>query len=1035
MRMCCAIFLAVCPALHAQQQAILFGHVSNEIGLAIAGQHCIVQDSRGFIWFGGDNGLYRYDGHNLKPYRHDPLDSNSIPVGEVSTICEDRNGVLWVAVENVGFERFDVNTGRFTHFNRDPADSTSHRVNPVYTMLESHDGTLWLGSLRGAGEFDRERMVFKHHRHDPADAGSLDGQGAILYEDRSETLWVGSWGGGLNEYDRKLGTFRHYRHDSSDSNSLSDGRVHAICETSDGMLWIGTWGGGLDMFDRRTNRFKHFKHEPGSPESLSDNLVTSILQTKDGALWVGTWSGGLNLFDRRKETFRTFTHDPLLKNSLCDNKVTSLCEDKSGILWIGTRGGVDFVDPGRKRFAYQKITPPGVSTPQCDLVQSIFRDNHGRLWIGTSGGGVDRFGPSRNEYRHFEYSATDPGSLNDVDATSICQDASGRIWIATTTGLNLFDERKHRFVRFFPDPADSNSLADDFIDEIAGDKYGTLWIGMAMGGLDEYDEKNGRFKHHRHSETDPRSVSDNHVVTITIDRQERLWIGTAYGGLESYDRNAREFLHHVHDPKNPSSLSSNCIRALHEDKNDRFWVRTDIGLDLLDRETGICIHYTTNDELNQALYSSLNEDDDGNLWYSTKFGIAKLITRTGVERIYNISDDLEIYDSQDIIEQDVPGQQRLFLGSIRGLLSFSPDSIKDNSFVPPIVITGFKKFNKEYKLPKDITVTEDIVLSHDDDVFSFDFAALNFSQPERNQYAYKLEGFDRDWVFSGPGHTATYTHLDPGEYVFRVKGSNNDGLWNERGTSILVTIVPPFWARWWFRILAVVTLFLSIGGGIRYVEIRKLKRRIELLEQERALERERTRISQDMHDEVGAGLSEIGILSELAKKNIQNPQDAEIHMQRVSETSRETIASIGEIIWAINPKNDLLDDLVAYLRHYTARYLGPTGITLEFDTPETIPHFHLSAESRRNIFLVMKETLHNIVKHSGATAVITKVSFTKVRLDILVKDNGKGFSASDTSRFGNGLHNMEKRMKSIGGEFVIESKPGEGTSVAIALDL
>jgi signal transduction histidine kinase len=298
-----------------------------------------------------------------------------------------------------------------------------------------------------------------------------------------------------------------------------------------------------------------------------------------------------------------------------------------------------------------------------------------------------------------------------------------------------------------------------------------------------------------------------------------------------------------------------------------------------------------------------------------------------------------------------------------------------------------------------------------------------------------MDGIDSGWVQSGTRRYAGYPHLDPGEYVFRVKGSNNDGVWNEVGTSILVTIVPPFWARWWFRILAVVTLFLAIGGGIRYVEMRKLKRRIELLEQERALERERTRISQDMHDEIGAGLTEIGILSELAKRNIQSPQEAEIQMQRVSETSRETIASIGEIIWAINPKNDLLDDLVAYLRHYTARYLGPTGITLEFDIPETIPDFHLSAESRRNIFLVMKETLHNIVKHAEATAVVIKVSFTKEHLDILVKDNGKGFSESDTSQFGNGLHNMEKRMRTIGGGLFIGSKPGEGTSVAIGLEL
>jgi signal transduction histidine kinase len=320
-------------------------------------------------------------------------------------------------------------------------------------------------------------------------------------------------------------------------------------------------------------------------------------------------------------------------------------------------------------------------------------------------------------------------------------------------------------------------------------------------------------------------------------------------------------------------------------------------------------------------------------------------------------------------------------------------------------------------------------------VFSFEFAALNYTSSDKNQYAYKLEGFDNDWIYCGTRRYATYTNLDGGEYIFRVKGSNNDGVWNETGTSIAVIITPPFWVTWWFRGFAFITMFVSIGGGIRYVEMRKLKRRIERLEQERALERERTRISQDMHDEVGAGLTEIGILSELAKSNIQDPGEAAKHIQRVAETSRETIASIGEIIWAINPKNDLLDDVVAYLRHFAARYLGSTAIKLEFDTPETVPDFHLSAEARRNIFLVVKEAIHNIVKHSQATAVFITISFTKEHLDILVKDNGKGFSSEDFSRFGNGLRNMERRIKNIGGTFVIESKPGEGTRVAIAVEL
>jgi signal transduction histidine kinase/ligand-binding sensor domain-containing protein len=1013
-----------------------FGYLPNDVGLAIAGHHCIIQDSRGFIWFGGDNGLYRYDGYELKAYLHDPGDENSIGATPVNWICEDRSGVLWVAVSDAGLDRFDRRTGHFTHYRHDHADSASLSDNAVHAIIQSHDRILWTGGLSGADEFDPEQPVFKHHQPNPWETGTFNFHDvATLYEDRSGTLWLGMWGGGLNEYDRMSNTFRHYRHSASDPSSLSDDRVHSICETSDGRLWVGTWGGGLDVFDRRTNHFLHFWHKPGVPHSLSDNSITSILQTSDGRLWVGTWNGGLNLFEARSGTFRCYKYDPLLRNSLCDNKITSLCEDRNGILWIGSRGGVNFLDTRRKPFAYQKTKPPDLHMIENDFVSSIVRDNVGRLWVGTLGGGVDRFDFSAKAYRHFGHSIHDPGSLVDDAVSSICQDASGTIWIGTGSALDRLDKGERQFTHFWPDLADSNSLRWQGIAALAADLTGVLWIGLNMAGVDEYDETQRHFSHHKHSATDPYSLSNDLVRTVYVDRRGTPWIGTATEGLDMYDKAGRKFVHHIHDPQNSTTLNSNDIRAIYEDGSGRFWVRTEKGLDQMDRETGVCIHCTTGDEISPQLCASLEEDSEGNLWFSTKTGIAKLNPRTLAKRLYGLPDDLEIHNFQDLLQGGTTGQQRLFLGTLRGLLAFSPDSIRDNVAVPPVVITSFTLAGKDLLPDPAVAEKAELLLAAQINAFSLEFAALDFVEPRKNQYAYKLEGFDRDWIFCGSRRYVSYTNLEGGNYIFRVKGSNSDGIWNEAGASISIKVQRPYWKTWWFTVGAWVLLGLTLAGGVRFVEITRLRRRLKALEQQHVLERERTRISQDMHDEVGAGLTEIGILSELAKRNIRNPQEAEIQMQRVSETSRETIASIGEIIWAINPKNDLLDDLVAYLRHYTARYLGPTGITLEFDIPETIPDFHFSAESRRNIFLVMKETLHNIVKHSEATAVVIKVAFTKEHLDILVKDNGKGFSASDTSRFGNGLHNMEKRMKTIGGGFVIESSPGEGTSVAIGLKL
>jgi len=1034
--LCPFLFFVACPLLRAQDQNISFGYVQNDIGLAIAGHRCIIQDSRGFIWFGGDNGLYRYDGYELKAYLHDLEDENSIGATPVNWICEDRSGVLWVAVGDAGLDRFDRITGHFTHYRHDHTDSASLSNNSLRAIIQTHDGNLWTGSLGGTDEFDPEHPVFKHHQHNPQESVSINSNDvSTLYEDRSGRLWLGAWGGGLDEYDRQTKTFRHHRHSASDPSSLSDDRVHSIYETSDGRLWVGTWGGGLDVFDRKTTKFRHFRHEPSEPHSLSDNSITSILQTSDGRLWVGTWNGGLNLFEERTGTFRKFRYDSFLRNALCDNKITSLCEDRSGILWIGSRGGVNFLDTRRKPFAYQKTKPPDLSLTVNDFVSAIFRDKVGRLWVGTWGGGVDRFDFTNRAYRHFGHSIHDPGSLVDDEVSSFCQDASETIWIGTGSALDRLDRGERHFTHFWPDLGDSNSPRGQAIAALAADSMGVLWIGLNISGLDEFDQKQRHFSHYRHSATDPYSLSNDLVQSVYIDRRGTPWIGTTTGGLDMYDRTRRRFVHHVHDPENSSSLNSNDILAIYEDKSGGFWVRTEKGLDRMDRESGMCIHYTTGDEISPQLLSSLEEDREGNLWFSTKSGIVKLNPRTNAKRLYGLSDDLDIRDCQNFLQSDKRSQQQLFLGTLRGLLAFSPDSIKDDVAVPPVVITSFTLSGKDFPPHPAVAEMPELVLPAQVNAFSLEFAALDFVEPRKNQYAYRLEGFDRDWITSGSRRYASYTNLEGGDYIFQVKGSNSDGIWNEAGASIRITIQSPYWKTWWFRVGAWVLLGLTLAGGVRFVEITRLRRRLKVLEQQHVMERERTRISQDMHDEVGAGLTEIGILSELAKRNIQDPQEAEIQMQRVSDTSREAIASIGEIIWAINPKNDLLDDLVTYLRQYTARYLEPTGITLEFDIPETIPDFHLSAESRRNIFLVVKETLHNIVKHSEARAVIIKVSFTKEHLEILVKDNGKGFSSSDASRFGNGLHNMEKRMKTIGGRFILESSPGEGTSVAIVLEL
>jgi two-component sensor histidine kinase len=367
----------------------------------------------------------------------------------------------------------------------------------------------------------------------------------------------------------------------------------------------------------------------------------------------------------------------------------------------------------------------------------------------------------------------------------------------------------------------------------------------------------------------------------------------------------------------------------------------------------------------------------------------------------------------------------MFFQGLKGYNYFFPDSIKENKNIPSVVITSFRIFDNEASLDKSISKTDEIKLSYKENFFSFEFAALDYTNPKRNQYKYKLEGVDKEWRNSKNIRTANYTNIDPGEYVFRVIGSNNDGVWNEEGASVRIIITPPWWATWWFRTIAIFAIAGIFGGSVRYVTIQRYKRRL-------ALEKERTRISKDMHDEVGSSLSKISILSELAKQKADDPK-LKSDVEKISQSASEVVDNISEIIWAINPKNDSLDNLLAYIREYAAETLELKSIEYKIELPENIPAYNLSAETRRNIFLVIKEALNNIIKYANATLVNITVKLMESRLEISIKDNGNGFDVNNTRKFGNGLINMRKRIEDIGGEFKLDSEPGKGTEIRFSI--
>jgi ligand-binding sensor domain-containing protein/signal transduction histidine kinase len=854
-------------------------------------------------------------------------------------------------------------------------------------------------------EFKFERLSVEH--------GLSQCTVGAIFQDSRGFLWFGT-ADGLNRYDGY--SFKHYKHDPSDTNSLSGNDISAIAEDQSGRLWIGTAGGGLNKFDRQRGKFIRYKHKPEDHESLSSNMILVIYMDTFGMLWIGT-DAGLNAFDPKTEKFIGYQHDVKNPNGLSHNVINAIYEDKAKALWIVTAGGLDQFDRKTGTFEHFIVTPH----PE-EGIHVIHEDHTGTFRIGMTQSGLKTFDRRTKTFlQHDQHDPRDSTTLCDNLVNSICEDLTGALWVGTKTGLNRFDRERENFTNYRNEAGKRLGLSREGISAICEDKQGNLWVGG--DGLKKYDRRKGQLSFYMPQLDNPNSLSHRAVTTIYEDRKGRLWIGTQ-NGLNQFDGASETFTRYLNDPANPHSLGHNYVKTFFEDQAGNLWIGTTDGLNKLDLTTETFTRYYEKDGLPNTFIYGVLGDDHGNLWMSTNKGLSKFNPVTKKFRNYDLKDGLQSYEFNTGAYHRSKRTGEMFFGGINGINIFHPDSVKDDPYVPPIVLTDFKKLDLPVELDGDVAELEEIKIAYQDNVFSFEFAALDFTHPEKNQYAYMLEGVDRDWVHCGTRRFARYTNLDPGRYTFKVKGTNHDGVWNERGASLKIIIVPPFWMTWWFRTLAAVVVLGAFAGAVRYFSLAKLRRRLEL-------EKERTRISKDMHDEIGAGLTKVAILSELAQRDCAHPEKLETHLQKISETAHELVDNISEIIWAINPQNNAFDNLAVYLRKYAAHYFEMTPVRYRLDFPEAAPGYPISAEFRRHIFMVVKEAIHNIVKHAKATEVEMQMVSYDHTLEIQIHDNGRGFSPETVNGGGNGLRNMSKRMAEVGGKFEIQSQPSQGTTVRI----
>ncbi len=859
--------LRLAANLFAQPNPIIFEHISLEQGLSQSVVTCILQDRKGFMWFGTYDGLNKFDGYDFVVYKHDLQNPNSLSDNTIQALFEDSAGMLWIGTRE-GLCRFDPRYEKITRYHHDPDNPHSLSHNTVTAICETRDGeatALWVGTQGGGlNRFDHESQRFIRYQRDANNPASLSSNQVrslhVSYQNNATTLWIATLNG-LNRLvlsnesrgENSEVAFIRYRHDPNNLQSLSDNRVWSIAEEANGILWLATFGGGLNRFDPTTQTFTRYLHNPSNPASLSNNTVRPILiSQRDSTVWIGT-SGGLEKFDAQTQHFIHHQHDETNPGSLSNDDVWSLYEDKSGALWIGTYGGgLNKFSPARHKFIHVRHDPVNPKSLGHNMVMAIHEAREGdktSLWIGTGGGGLYQYDASREAFIPHRHNPANPASLSSNGVAAIYQDHQGALWVGTGVGLNKMLPGQKRFKRYLRDPANPNSLSENGISAIAETRHGDksfLWIGTGSAGLNRFDPKTERFQRFRHNPADSASLSNDRIYALYVEptangSSRSLWIGTDDGlnqlvldeaALSTNGASLApvRFLRYQQKFPNPKGLSNNRVFAIYSDPdsiNQSLWVGTwGGGLNRLNRATGEFTYFTEKDGLpNNVIYGILG-DDDGHLWLSTNNGLSKFNPATGIFRNYDVDDGLQSKEfNQGAYFKSRNGE--MFFGGINGFNRFYPRRVRDNPYTPPIVLTAFEKFDRLVPLEKAISSSDKITLTYRDSFFSFAFAALDYTNPRKNQYAYKLEGFDEDWIYCGTRRYASYTNLDGGEYLFRVKGSNHDGVWNEEGASIKIVVTPPFWKTWWFLSLAgLAVLGLAYGSYRRKLEARLEKERI-----------------------------------------------------------------------------------------------------------------------------------------------------------------------------------------------------------------
>ncbi len=1018
----------------------------------------ILQDSKGFMWFGSQFGLNRFDGKNFKIFHKDPDDSNSISDSYIFNLSEDKLGGIWICAGE-GLNRYDKVTGKFTRFDISSNPDYEIRISKITVVYCDSDsfvwfGTrngrifklhqnfigkddcieIWLNALKTAPKFSEsyissiiensEREIWtadiesnlvlilpddassqkvKFKKYSSAETG-IKGVITCLLEPSTDTnLILAGTNNGIWAFNKLNGKAEKWLNHSVPS-AYKKGNVTGIIEAEPGIFWITYEYLGLLIYNLIDGSSMFYRNSPGISGSLSSDNLYTIYKDRSNTIWLGALNGELNKVLFTSSLFKTYSYNPKNKNGLHNSYITAVHEDQNNVLWIGTRGGgIHKGIPIKDKFNnyYYKLQVDEKFNRELDnpYIKTINSDSYGNLWVGTWGSGLYRYSADRKKIIRFKYQPLNSKSILSGIVRAIIEDSKKRLWIGTTSGgfsqlVNYSDDdaKNIYFENYTPENSALNQDDVFAVTETNVNGKSLIWIGTYSNGLNCFDPETKKFLSFRNNRNDKNTIVSDNIRTLFTDSKQNLWIGTVNGLslLKAEDQKYFKF----RSLKKTDGLSDNEIESILEDDEGNFWISTANGITRFDPDKNEFIHFNENEGL------------------------------PGHEFVLNAAAKCK--------------NGNMIFGAIKGLLQFNPEKIVTAYNPPEIVITSFKVFEEEILQDTSVTEIHEINLKYNQNFFSLEFAALDFRDPSHNKFMYMLEGIHDDWIFSDNRNYISFSHLPPGEYIFKVKGASSSGIWNKEGASLKINIIPPWWMTTWFKIISAVIVLLSGIFLVRYISTRKLKQQIRRMEIDRRIQSERQRISDDLHDNLGSQLSNIITGLEISNHLLLQKENSRIreHISYLENYTRLTMNELRQTIFSLNQNEPGIKNLIEQIEKYI-HGLAFKKELIQFKS-NIEKDFHLTPLIQLNIFRLFQEALNNALKYSGAEQITVELNIEiKNQLILIVKDNGIGFDPSDESIMekGNGFRSMQRRAERMHGCLETKAAKNSGTTILLKVTI